>query len=217
MSHRIVLADDHKIIRDGLRSLLEQNVGFKVVAEADNGRAAVELARDLRPDLVIMDIGMPDLNGIEATRQIVADCPRTKVLALSMHARAQFVGRMLEAGASGYLLKDSAFEELVEAIRTVLANRAYLSKEITGVVIDDYIQRRADQRDTVDVTLTPREREILQLLAEGRSTKETAAELHVSIKTVETHRQHIMDKLGIHNIAGLTKFAIQEGLTELDN
>jgi len=217
MSRRIVLADDHKIVRDGLRSLLEKQPQYEVVGEAEDGRAAVELARKLTPDLVIMDIAMPDLNGIEATRQIVGGRARTKVLALSMHARAQFVGRMLEAGASGYLLKDSAFEELVDAIRAVFENRVYLSKEITGVVVEDYVHRRTVTKGGVEVVLTPREREILQLMAEGRSTKEIAADLHVSVKTVETHRQHIMEKLDIYTVAGLTKYAIQEGLTSLED
>lgn len=217
MSRRIVLADDHKIVRDGLRSLLEKQPQYEVVGEAEDGRAAVELARKLTPDLVIMDIAMPDLNGIEATRQIVGGRARTKVLALSMHARAQFVGRMLEAGASGYLLKDSAFEELVDAIRAVFENRVYLSKEITGVVVEDYVHRRTATKAGVEVVLTPREREILQLMSEGRSTKEIAADLHVSVKTVETHRQHIMEKLDIYTVAGLTKYAIQEGLTSLED
>ncbi len=217
MSQKIVLADDHKIVRDGLRGLLEKEIDLNVVAEADDGRKAVELVREHHPDLVIMDVGMPNLNGIEATRQIVADAPNTKVIALSMHSRAQFVGRMLDAGARGYLLKDCAYEELVAAVRAVLAHRVYLSKGITGVVVDDYVRRRSVEKPSTLATLTPREREILQLMAEGRSTKEIAHELHVSVKTVETHRLHIMEKLDIHSIAGLTKYAISEGLTSLDD
>ena len=192
-------------------------IGYGNPGRLDDGRAAVELARQMSPDLIIMDVGMPGLNGIEATCQIVSECPQTKVLALSMHSRAQFVGRMLEAGASGYLLKDSAFEELVEAIRTILSHRVYLSKGITGVVVEDYVRRRAVTGSSAEVALTPREREILQLMAEGEATKKIAAALHVSVKTVETHRQHIMGKLNIHNIAGLTKYAIAEGLTTLDD
>ena len=217
MSRSIILADDHKIVRDGLRGLLEKEIDLKVVAEASDGREAVDLVQELRPDLVVMDIGMPNLNGIEATRQIRHDFPHTRVIALSMHSRAQFVGHMLEAGARGYLLKDCAYEELVKAVRTVLANRVYLSKGITGFVVDDYVRHRATAQKTTTVALTPREREILQLMAEGNSTKEIAHDLHVSVKTVETHRQHIMEKLDIHSIAGLTKYAISEGLTSLDD
>ncbi|MAE67208.1 MAG: DNA-binding response regulator [Phycisphaeraceae bacterium] len=216
MSRRIILADDHKIMRAGLRSLLEKQHDLQVIGEAEDGRTAVEMARDHAPDLVIMDIGMPGLNGIEATRQILSELPDVKVLALSMHSRAQFVGRMLEAGASGYLLKDSAYEELIDAIRAVCANRTFLSKGITGVVVEDYRRKLNASKSGVLEALTAREREILQLIAEGESTKQIAAQLHVSVKTVETHRQHIMEKLDIRNIAGLTKFAIQEGLTSLD-
>ncbi len=216
MSRKIVLVDDHQIIREGLRSLLDKQSGLEVVAEAADGRTAVKLVRKLAPDLAIMDIGMPDLNGTEATRQINNLGLRTKVIALSMHAQAQFVRSMLEAGASGYLLKDCAVEELVDAIQTVLANRIYLSKQITGVVVEDYVRHLATKNHSVQAVLTPREREILQLIAEGRSTKEIASALHVSIKTVETHRQHVMEKLGIRSIAGLTKYAIREGITSFD-
>ncbi len=217
MSRTIILADDHKIVRDGLKGLLEKEIDLRVVATAADGREAVELVQRHKPDLVVMDIGMPNLNGIEATRQIRQDQPGTKVIALSMHSQAQFVGHMLEAGARGYLLKDCAYEELVKAVRTVLANRVYLSKGITGVVVDDYVRHRASAKEPKAIALTPREREILQLMAEGNSTKEIAHDLHVSVKTVETHRQHIMEKLDIHNIAGLTKYAINEGLTSLDD
>ena len=214
MRRTVILADDHQIIREGLRRLLEQEKNLEVVAEAEDGRVAVELAKKLSPDLVVMDIGMPELNGVEATRQITADGGNTKVIALSMHSQAQFVGRMLEAGASGYLLKDCAAEELVKAIRVVLANRIYLSQAIAGVVVEDYIScRRASVNHSTGTDLTTREREVLQLIAEGNSTKEIAASLHVSVKTVETHRQHVMEKLDIHNIAGLTKYAIREGIT----
>lgn len=217
MTCRIVLADDHQLMRAGLRSLLAKERDLEIVAEASDGCQAVELVTQHAPDLAIMDIGMPNLNGIEATRQIRASVPRTKVIALSMHASAQFVGRMLEAGASGYVLKDSAYEELLQAVRTVFAGQVYLSRGITGVVVDDYVRRRAVAPHVEAAKLTPREREIAQLLAEGHSTKEIAGQLHVSVKTVETHRQHIMEKLKIHGIAELTKYAIREGLTELDD
>lgn len=212
---RIVLADDHQLVRAGLRSLLEKEPGFEIVAEASDGLEAVNLVTRLTPDLAILDIGMPNLNGIEATRQIRAEVPQTKVLALSMHASAQYVSRMFEAGASGYILKDSAYEELLQAVRTVMVGRIYLGKDITGVVIEDYVRRTAAAPQVTETRLTPREREIAQMLAEGRSTKEIAGKLVVSVKTVETHRQHIMEKLKISGIAELTKYAIREGLTEL--
>jgi len=212
---RIVLADDHQLVRAGLRSLLEKEPGMEVVAEASDGREAVSLVTRLTPDLAILDIGMPNLNGIEATRQICAEVPQTKVLALSMHASAPYVSKMFEAGASGYILKDSAYEELLQAVRTVMVGRIYLGKDITGVVVEDYVRRSAAAPQVAETRLTPREREIAQMLAEGRSTKEIAGKLVVSVKTVETHRQHIMEKLKISSIAELTKYAIREGLTEL--
>ena len=217
MSRTVLLADDHTIICEGLRSLLEKAHGLEVVAEAHDGRTAVQLTRQWSPDVVIMDIGMPGMNGIEATRQITAMQTKTKIIALSMHSRTQYVSSVLEAGASGYLLKDCAAEELILAIRAVLAGRFYLSKQITGVVMKDYVRHITEKRHTDPDTLTPREREILQLLAEGTSAKQMASQLHISVKTVETHRQHIMDKLNIRTIAGLTKYAIREGLTNLDD
>lgn len=217
MTRRIILADDHQLLRAGLRSLLAKERDLKVVAEAADGREAVALVTQHHPDLAILDIGMPNLNGIDAARQIRDVAPATKIIALSMHASPQFVGRMLEAGASGYLLKDSAYEELIQAIKTVLLGQVYLSRDITGVVVDDYVRRRSASSQVEIVQLTPREREIAQMIAEGRSTKEIAALLHVSVKTVETHRQHIMTKLKIDSVAELTKYAIREGLTELND
>jgi two-component system, NarL family, response regulator NreC len=215
MSLRIILADDHKIVRDGLRALLENQSGMEVIAEADNGRATVRLARELLPDLVIMDIGMPDLNGIDATRQITAELPKVKVIALSMHADRRFVVQMFKAGASGYLLKDCAFEELTRAVCAVQKHQTYLSPAVAGPVMEDYIHQLSGGESGFSV-LSPREREVLQLLAEGKSTKEVAAVLCVSVKTVETHRQQIMSKLNIQSIAELIKYAIREGLTSLD-
>lgn len=217
MKVRIILADDHNIVREGLRSLIEKELGMEVVGEADNGRTTVKLAMDLKPDMIIMDVSMPDLNGIEATRQITHDLPDIKVLALSMHSDKRFVAGILKAGASGYLLKDCAFEEMAGAIRAVADGGTYLSPGVAGAVIQDYVRRLSDS-DTPTVTsaLTPREREVLQLLAEGNSTKEVASRLNVSIKTVETHRRQLMDKLDIHSIAALTKYAIREGLTALE-
>lgn len=216
MSVRILLADDHKIVRDGLRALLESQPGMTVIAEAENGRTTVRMARDLLPDLVIMDIGMPDLNGIDATRQITAELPTVKVIALSMHSDRRFVVQMFKAGASGYLLKDCAFEELARAVGAVLKHQTYLSPAVAGPVMEDYIHQLSPSDNSGFSVLSPREREVLQLIAEGKSTKEVATLLCVSIKTVETHRQQIMSKLNIHSMAELIKYAIREGLTSLD-
>jgi len=216
MSFKILLADDHKIVRDGLKSLIKKEVNMEVVGEADNGRKTVQLARDLEPEIIIMDISMPDLNGVEATRQILADSPNVKIIALSMHSDKRYVKAALSAGALGYLLKDSAFEELVEAIRTVNTGRFYLSAGIVGVVVKDYVGSQANKDTLTSDILSAREREVLQLLAEGKRTKEIASDLHVSVKTIETHRQNIMQKLDIYTIAGLTRYAIREGLTSLD-
>ena len=214
---RILIADDHKIIRDGLRALLEKGDQHEVVGEAEDGRSAVKLAKSLNPDLVIMDIGMPELNGVEATGQIVKQDPRIKVIALSMHSDASYVGRILRAGATGYLLKDCAFEEMAGAMEVVLGGGVYLSPGITGVVVEDYVRKleRSGNDSPIEV-LTPKEREVLQLLAEGKSSKEIAACLHVSVKTIETHRQNIMGKLEIRSVAELTKYASRMGLTSLD-
>ena len=217
MSTKILLADDHKITRQGLRSLLEKQPDMKVVAEAEDGREAVRLARQLHPDVVIMDVSMPDLNGMAATRQILGKSKKVKIIALSMHSDTLFISEMLKSGASGYLLKDCAFEELRDAIRTVIAGNIYLSPAISDVVVDDYLHRlsKTGPSDSGEV-LTDREREVLQLMAEGKSTKQIARELYISVKTVETHRRQIMNKLNIHTVAELTKYAIRKGLTSLE-
>ncbi|MBI1804316.1 MAG: response regulator transcription factor [Ignavibacteriae bacterium] len=216
MSTRIILADDHAIVREGLKSILENELGMTVVAQAESGRTAVDLALKLKPDIVIMDISMPDLNGIEATRRILSESAGVKVIALSMHSDKRYVAEMLKAGASGYLLKHSALDELERAIKTVLSDKTYVSPAIAGVVVKDYIQRLASESEGSVTLLTPKEREVLQLIAEGRSTKEIAGKLNVSVPTVESHRQHIMEKLDLHSVAELTKFAIREGLTSLE-
>ena len=228
---KVLLADDHRIVREGLRSLLEGQPDMQVVAEAADGRQAVQMAREMGPDVVVMDVAMPQLNGIEATRQIAADEPGMKVVALSMHSDRRFVSEALKAGASGYVLKDGAFDELIGAIRAVVSDRVYLSPRVAGVVVEDYVRRlpargngghsshaaaeETARRGAFDA-LTPREREVLQLMAEGYATKEVAHRLHVSVKTVETHRRQIMEKLDLHSVAELTKYAIREGLTTLD-
>ncbi len=216
MTIRILLADDHKITRQGLRSLLEKEPDMQVAAEAEEGRTAVRLVRELLPDVVIMDVSMPDLNGMEAARQIVGEFPDVKVIALSMHSDSLFVTEMLKSGASGYLLKDCAFEELVRAIRTVTSGKTYLSPSVSGLVVNDYVHRLVKADSFGADVLTHREREVLQLLAEGKSTKQIAFKLHISAKTVETHRRQMMDKLDIHTIAELTKYAIRKGFTSLE-
>lgn len=216
MTIKILVADDHQLVREGLRSLLENEPDLEVAGEAETGRKAVQLVRSLKPDLIIMDVSMPDLNGIEATRHIISECPEAKVLALSMHSDRRFVADILKAGASGYLLKDCAFEELVSAIRAVVIGQTYMSPGITGPVIQDYLRRLSDPDHSAASLLTPREREVLQLLAEGQTTKQMAGRLNVSVKTVETHRRRLMEKLRIFSVAELTKYAIREGLTSLE-
>jgi DNA-binding NarL/FixJ family response regulator len=212
---KILLADDHKIMREGLRVLIEKHDDMDVVEEAGDGRMAVQLTRKLRPDVVIMDVTMPRLNGIEATRQIMAAVPDARVIALSIHSDRRFVSQMFRAGAKGYLLKDCASEELILAIRTVADGKTYLSPEIAGAVVDEYVRSLTRQEQTAHPSLTPREGEVLQLLAEGKTTKETAALLNISVKTVETHRRQIMVKLQLTSLAELTRYAIREGLTPL--
>jgi len=216
MSIRIVLADDHAIVRHGVGQSLRQEKDMEIVGQAGDGRSAVAAAREMKPDVVIMDISMPDLNGIEATREIQREAPGVKVIALSMHSAKRYVTEMFRAGASGYLLKDCDFSELAEAIRTVVDGKTYVTPSIADAVGNDpaYPQERVEQ--TAFSQLTQREREVLQLLAEGKTTKQIALQLHISPKTVEAHRLRVMNKLQIDNVALLTKYAIQEGLTSAE-
>ena len=215
MAIRVLLADDHQIVRDGLHALLSAEADLQIIGEAKEGRSAVQLAAELKPDVVIMDIGMPDLNGMEATRQILEAAPGVRIIALSMHSDRRFIEGMFKAGAAGYLLKDAAFEELARAVRTVTAGRPYLSPSIAAAVIDGYVNPSPGSSTAADV-LTPREREVLQLLAEGNSTKQIALSLDVSVKTIETYRSRLMEKLDLHSVAELTKYAVREGLTFLE-
>ena len=215
MSIKVLLADDHRIMREALRSIIEKESDMKVVGEAADGRTAVRLSRELFPDVVIMDITMPELNGVEATNQILSEDPSVKVLALSMHSDEHFVAGMLKAGGSGYLLKDCAGEELVQAIRSVISGKDYLSPKIAGIVIESYRRALPKDKPSKAPELTAREREVLQLVAEDETSKRIAGQLYVSKKTIDAHRLKIMDKLGIDNVAGLTKYAIQKGITFL--
>jgi two-component system response regulator NreC len=213
---RILLADDHRIVRQGLRILLEAEPDMEVIGEADNGRKVLKLAQELIPDVIIMDLSMPELNGIEATRQILSGAPEVKVVALSMHSDSLFVLNMIKAGASGYLLKDCALEELVKAIRTVVSHKTYLSPGISDIVIRDFVTGWQTTNTSAFSVLSAREREVLQLMAEGRTTNQIADGLCVSVKTVEAHRKQVMTKLGIRSVAELTKYAIRQGLTSLE-
>lgn len=216
MSTSIIIVDDHKIMRDGLRNILKNEKEIEIIGEADNGRDAVKLILEQKPDVAIMDIGMPEMNGVEATRQIVKEMPEAKIIALSMHYDMQFVSGMLKAGAKGYLLKDCAGAELITAIRSVSKDNTYICQDITNTLIDDYSKGQSIEYTGDDAILTNRENEILQLLTEGKTTKQIAQDLFISVKTVEAHRTNIMHKLDIRNLPELTKYAIRKGITSLD-
>jgi len=215
MSVRVAIIDDHTIMREGLRALLSQEADIEVVGEAADGRRGVQLVEDLRPDVVVMDVGMPDLNGIEATRRIKSRAPSVKVVVLSMHSDKRFVREMLLAGALGYVVKGSPLGELVAAIRAAAANRMYLDAETTDVVAGDYASQLSAAQASGTAMLTSREREVLQLVAEGVHTKDIASRLGVSVKTALAHRRRTMNKLGLDSVADLVKFAVREGLTSL--
>jgi DNA-binding NarL/FixJ family response regulator len=216
MTIRAVLADDHQIMREGLASLLERETDIQIVGEAADGAEAVRLSISASPDLLITDLSMPRLNGVEAIRRIKTRVPETKVLCLSIHKDPERVAAVIDAGANGYLLKDCAYEELVRAVRVVVEGEVYLSPEIASIVVNGFRDKRSDCQVSVSSRLTTREREVVQLLAEGRPTKEIANRMNVSIKTVGAHREHVMAKLQIHSVAELTHFAIREGISSIE-
>lgn len=215
MSIRLLIADDHKLMREGLRALLSGESDIEVIGEASNGREIVKMVEDSSPEIVLMDISMPQLNGIDATRQIEDLSGNTRVIALSMHADRLFVQGVLKAGATGYILKDSAFEELAQAVRAVSNGQMYLSPGVAGVVVEGFLKTNGPPVAD-EVSLTAREREVLQLVTKGTSTRDIATQLHISVKTVETHRRQLMKKLDLYTVAELTKYAIRNGLTRLE-
>lgn len=217
MITRILLVDDHRIMREGLMSLMANEPDLEVVGDASDGRQAVQLAKRLKPDLVVMDISMPGLSGIEATRQILDEVAQARVLALSMHSDPRFVAGALEAGAHGYMIKDCTSQELLECIRTVAGGGTYLSPQVAEVVVKGFVRRLGEETGTPPASvLTPREREVLQLLVEGHTVKAIAERIHLGVKTVETHRRNIMEKLGLKNMVDLIKYAMREGVVSLD-
>ncbi|MEO1081323.1 MAG: response regulator transcription factor [Pseudomonadota bacterium] len=216
MPATVVLVDDHRLVREGLRSVLADAPDVEVVGEADNGRDSITLVRQLKPSIIVMDVTMPDLNGIDATSKIGELGLDTKVLALSGHKEESFIKGMLQAGASGYLLKDCASEELLIAIRALADGGMYVSPGVANLVVGDYVAHLSGSATAEKDVLSTREREVLQLISEGVTTAQIAERLSLSVKTVETHRKNVMDKLGVRNIAGLTKYAVRHGLTTLD-
>lgn len=216
MGTRLVLADDHRMVRDGLAAMMSREADFDLVGTACDGATALRMARDLLPDVLVTDLSMPGMNGIEAIRRVRSEVPEVQVLCLSVHDEDRLVLASLDAGASGYVLKDASFDELAVAIRQVMDKRVYLSPALSGVLVREYRNRRAGTPATAFSTLTAREREMVQLFSEGHTTNEIAERLHVSPKTVATHRENILHKLQIHGMAELTRYALREGLSSLD-
>jgi len=215
MSIRIIIADDHRLFREGLVNLLSESKDIEIVAQAENGRDVIEKAKELIPNVVIMDIGMPIINGVEATKQLFKELPAIKVIALSMHSDKQYIKGMLEAGASGYLFKNCAYDELIEAIHTVNSGKKYLSDMITEIMIQDYLGKEESNPES-NTELTERESEILKLIAEGVPTSEISELLFVSVKTIGTHKQHLLEKLNLKTSTDLIKYAIKKGIVSLD-
>ena len=219
MSIKILLVDDHEIVRRGLRAIIDEHRNMEMVGEAENGRIAVALARKLRPNIVIMDVSMPDMNGFESARQIREISDNIKIIALSMYHNKRFITDMLKIGVSGYISKAMVHDDLIRAINAAIVGDVFLSPNITALLANDYISNAAADTAAADSNtpiLTPRQREVLQLITEGKSTKEIALHLHLSVKTIESNRRQVMQKLNIHDIANLTKYAIKEGLTSLE-
>ena len=216
MAVRILLVDDHKMVREGLSSLLKSEPDMEMVGEAEEGATAVRLARELKPDVIIMDVNMPGMDGIDATLRILMDMPEVKLIALSMYAKKSFITEMLKAGASGYILKEQAFDELVRAIMMVISDEIYLSSRVASIIVDDYVQTHNGRNGSAAGVLTQREREVLRLLAEGKPSKEIALLLDISVKTIDACRRRIMQKLDVQSLAELIKYAIREGLTTID-
>ena len=214
-SFRILVADDHELVRRGIRVLLENHPGWEISAEAKDGREAVERANELKPDLVLMDIGMPNLNGIDAARQILANSPATHILILTMHYSQQVVQEVLAVGARGFLLKSDAGRDLITAVEAVQHNRTFFTSQATEVVVDGYLNPERKEEQPLRNRLTPRERQVVQLLAEGKTSKEVAVALNLSVKPAETHRTNIMRKLDLHSVADLTLYALRNGIAQV--
>jgi len=212
---RILIADDHEVVRRGIRSLLESHPGWEVCREAGDGREAVELCKELNPDLILLDIGMPNLNGLDATRQIVINCPQTRILILTIHDSEQVVLEAQAAGARGFLLKSDLGRDLVSAVEALQHNKTFFSSRVADFALDEYPHRRQERFAVPNNQLTPREREVVQLLAEGKTSKEVARALNLSVKTAETHRTNIMRKLDLHSVANLTLYAVRNGLIQV--
>jgi len=212
-SLHIIIVDDHAIVRRGVRVLLESQAGWEVTGEAATGREAVDLAKRLRPDVVVMDVSLPELNGLDATRQILKDAPRTEVLVLTMHHSEELARNILQAGARGYVLKSDADQSLIAAVESLRQHKPFLTSTVTEFVLDDYLHRN-EEGSASPTAVTPREREIIQLLAEGKSNKETAAALTVSVKTVEAHRLNIMRKLRLRSVSDLVRYAIRNKIVQ---
>jgi DNA-binding NarL/FixJ family response regulator len=213
-AYRILIADDHEVVRRGIRALIESHPGWEVCGEAQDGREALEQAREVKPDLVLLDVGMPNLNGLEAARQILASCTATHILILTMHYSPQLVRETLAVGARGFLLKSDAGRDLITAVEAVQNHRTFFTSQVTQIVVDGYLNPDQTQEPSRG-NLTPREREVLQLLAEGKTSKEVAVALNLSVKTAETHRTNIMRKLDLHSVADLTLYALRKGIAQV--